>query len=81
MRYYLVPKKVVSFEEGEALAKNYNIQFFETSAKQDINVEKSFLAIAVDCVNRLNADSASISAPVSHRLAPGTTTKPAGGCC
>eukprot|EP01036_Dinobryon_divergens_P029878 gene29878-39046_t len=74
-------KRVVSFEEGEALAKTYNIQFFETSAKQNVNVEKSFLAIAVDVVNRLNEDSARISAPVGHRLAPGTTTKSAGGCC
>ncbi len=31
----------VSLEEGETLSKEYNIRFFETSAKQDQNVEKS----------------------------------------
>ena len=31
--------KVVSVEEGKALAKEYGIQFFETSAKNDIEVE------------------------------------------
>ena len=33
-------EKAVSTEEGNALAKEYNIKFFEASAKLDINVEK-----------------------------------------
>ena len=32
-------QRVVSFEEGKTLAKEYGIQFFETSAKNDMNVE------------------------------------------
>ena len=35
--------QAVSTEEGQALAKEYGINFFEASAKQDINVEKAFL--------------------------------------
>jgi hypothetical protein len=31
--------KVVSFEEGKQLASEFGIQFFETSAKNDMNVE------------------------------------------
>jgi GTPase SAR1 family protein len=31
--------RAVSTEEGQALATEYHIRFFETSAKQDINVE------------------------------------------
>ena len=37
---------VVTTEEGQSLANDFGIQFFETSAKNDINVEKSFVTIA-----------------------------------
>ena len=33
-------EREVSTEEGAQLAAEYGIQFFETSAKNDINVEK-----------------------------------------
>ena len=46
------PTQAISYEEGESLAKEYNIHFYETSAKQDINVEKSFITIATDVKNR-----------------------------
>ena len=37
----------VKWEEGKALAESCKIQFFETSAKEDINVTDAFLN--VDC--------------------------------
>ena len=52
----IVEQRAVSTEEGEALAKEYNIQFFETSAKQDINVERAFLHIASNVKDRLVND-------------------------
>ncbi len=52
----MTEQRAVSHEEGEGLAKEYNIHFFETSAKQDINVEKAFITIATDVKNRLIAD-------------------------
>lgn len=57
----LIPDFVqtVSFEEGETLAREYNIHFFETSAKQDMNVEKSFITIATDVKDRLMVDGGS----------------------
>jgi Ras-related protein Rab-8A len=51
--------QTVSFEEGETLAREYNIHFFETSAKQDMNVEKSFITIATDVKDRLMVDGGS----------------------
>lgn len=73
----------MSFEEGESLAKEYNIHFFETSAKQDINVEKSFITIATDVKNRLIADGGAGAGPAgAHKLAPGAAgEKKKGGCC
>ena len=41
-------QKQVTSEEGQALADEYNIKFFESSAKQDINVEKAFITIATE---------------------------------
>ena len=50
------------------MAKEYNIRFFETSAKQDLNVENSFLMIAKDVIERLIAAGGGSYAPT--RLTP-----------
>jgi hypothetical protein len=76
--------QAISYEEGEALAKEYSIHFYETSAKQDLNVEKAFITIATDVKNRLIADGGSGGAvPGGHKLAPGGGASAAkkGGCC
>jgi Ras-related protein Rab-8A len=76
-------QRAISYEEGEALAKEYNIHFYETSAKQDLNVEKSFITIATDVKNRLIADGGAGAVPGGHKLAPGGGAAAAkkGGCC
>ena len=65
------------------MAKEYNIHFYETSAKQDLNVEKSFITIATDVKNRLIADGGSGGgAAGGHKLAPGTgSAAKKGSCC
>jgi len=75
-------QRVISYEEGQALAKEYSINFFETSAKQDLNVEKAFITIATDVKNRLIADGGSNNANGGHKLAAGgNSTAPKKGCC
>ena len=47
-------ERMVSYGEGENLAKEFKIKFYETSAVEDLNVEECFLNIANDVVNRVS---------------------------
>jgi hypothetical protein len=49
----MVEKRVVTYEEGAAMARKYDIPFYETSAKKGENVKKSFVEIATIVKNRL----------------------------
>lgn len=42
----LLDKKVITTEQGMELAKEYNMSFFETSARSGLNVNESFFHIA-----------------------------------
>merc|ERR1712238_97439 len=52
----MLDEKVVSTEEGQKLAKEFGIDFWEASAKNDINVEQSFISIARGVKDRLVAE-------------------------
>lgn len=49
-----VEPREVSNEEGNMLAKNFNIKYFETSAMSNINVEESFKFLAEDIMTKQN---------------------------
>lgn len=49
----MAKERVVTTEKGQALASEYGIKFFETSAKTDVNVTEAFTAIATDIKKRL----------------------------
>lgn len=75
-------ERKVATEKGRALADEYKIKFFETSAKLNVNVDEAFMAIAKDIVDRLkeNPDhygSSGGSISVSEQKAK--TEK--SGCC
>jgi hypothetical protein len=38
--------QLVRYEEGQALANEFNVPFFETSAKEDVNVKEAFFTLA-----------------------------------
>merc|ERR1712127_775766 len=79
-------QRKVSTAEGQALADEYGIKFFETSAKSDINVDEAFLGIGREVKQRLVAENG------PHGRAPqGTNVRVTGenaktggkkaGCC
>ena len=41
-------EREVSYEEGSKLAKEYSFSFYETSAKEDINIKEIFHDLAID---------------------------------
>ena len=53
----------VSFEEGMELAKHYEIPFLETSAKNSINVENSFITMSNEIKRTIQTKA---SAPVAE---------------
>merc|ERR1712179_320892 len=52
----MVDEKVVSTEEGQALAKEFGIPFAEVSAKTNVSVDDSFKDLATAVKDRLQAD-------------------------
>jgi hypothetical protein len=48
-------QRVVSFKEGEELAKEFNIRFFEVSAEKDQNVETAFLTLTKEVNDRVES--------------------------
>ena len=45
-------QRVVPEEKGEQIAREHGIRFFETSAKANINIEKVFLTLAEDVLQK-----------------------------
>ncbi|XP_045805886.1 ras-related protein RABE1c-like [Trifolium pratense] len=60
-------KRVVPFSKGKALANEYGIKFFETSAKTSQNVNEAFFSIARDIKQRL-PDIDSTKTPTRFRI-------------
>ena len=52
-------QRVISEEEGEKKAKEFNVHFMETSAKMNININELFESIALDLVEMFQSKSES----------------------
>jgi Ras-related protein Rab-8A len=76
----MLDEKVVSTEEGQKLAAEFGMPFWETSAKTDVNVDQSFHALAAAVKDRLVADG--VGGPTANTVNL-NKKKPEGGkkCC
>jgi len=73
----------ITYAQGEALAKEYGIKFFETSAKLNTNVDEAFMSIATDIVERLrqNPDHYGSSGGGAIFVNDTVSKKDSKGCC
>ncbi|CAM6099443.1 unnamed protein product [Calypogeia fissa] len=63
----MADKRQIAKAQGQALADEYNIKFFETSAKTNFNVEEVFTSIARDIKIRLEqTNTARIELPAAR---------------
>ncbi|GAX75979.1 hypothetical protein CEUSTIGMA_g3422.t1 [Chlamydomonas eustigma] len=80
-------KRAVPYQVGKALADEYKMQFFETSAKENTNVEEVFSAIARDVIKRLQQEQqgriVEEAAPLKLTSSIDTSSakKKSRGCC
>lgn len=65
-------KRKITKEQGEQLAKEYNVKFMETSAMNRTNVEKAFTEIASDIKSKM--DQREVAAPPSGGAGGKTVT-------
>ena len=70
-------RREVTKKQGEDLSKKYNIPFYESSAKLDINVKNVFQELAEEAINKkINDDNAvDLSRPTLQK------DPKKGGCC
>ena len=73
----LVDKREVKTEEGEELGKEYNYQFFETTAKDGININEAFEALIKAIAEKYSYK------PVNHgyKLENEKVLNESKGCC
>ncbi|KAH7293100.1 hypothetical protein KP509_28G011900 [Ceratopteris richardii] len=63
-------KRAVSFSRGQDLANEYGLNFYETSAKTNMNVEQVFFTIARDIKQRLSEAATKTEQPAAITLSP-----------
>ncbi|CAK9215725.1 unnamed protein product [Sphagnum troendelagicum] len=77
-------RRVVPTAKGQALADEYGIKFFETSAKTNLNVEHVFFTIARDIKNRVAESNSNRVEPPGinlNALNTATSSAPSSSCC
>ena len=72
----LEEERVVSKEEGEQKAKEYNLDFFETSCKEGININEVFEKLTEDILMK----NVQLNSNEGEKLSK-TKTKKKSGCC
>eukprot|EP01017_Pseudomicrothorax_dubius_P001531 TRINITY_DN0_c534_g1_i3.p1 TRINITY_DN0_c534_g1~~TRINITY_DN0_c534_g1_i3.p1 ORF type:complete len:127 (+),score=29.78 TRINITY_DN0_c534_g1_i3:140-520(+) len=78
-----IADRCISSAEGKALAEKYGMQFFEASAKNDLNITPIFQSIAKEIKDRIlssEAPGATTGTGVKINSAGGEPVKKS-GCC
>ena len=74
----------VTVEQGKEFAQKYKMQFFETSAKNSINVQQAFEAMTREIINdnkETNIHTKKDNIVVSENISNSKNIKTKGNCC
>ncbi|XP_065062060.1 ras-related protein Rab-10-like [Rhopilema esculentum] len=74
-------KRMVSKTRGENIAREHNIKFFETSAKDNINVEHAFMELTQDILRKQLSDSSDTPSRAAGTVDPTRRPQKQAGCC
>lgn len=74
----MASERVIRTEDGEKLAKEYNVAFMETSAKTGMNVDLAFMAVAKDLKMKKTRKPADPKFNVAEYV---SQERKSGGCC
>lgn len=61
-KFDLAQRRAVTYDEGDALAREYHMPFFETSAVTNTNVDNAFMTLVADTKVRLDKEASEDSA-------------------
>ncbi|KAI9297306.1 ras-domain-containing protein [Neoconidiobolus thromboides FSU 785] len=70
----MTEKKVITTEQGQALADEFGIRFVETSAKSNIGVEEAFFTLARDIKKRIIDNASEARSPQNNNNVSLNTT-------
>jgi len=65
-----IPPRCVSFEEGQQLADKYETKFYETSAKEDININESLYEMSKTIVKNFDPNAMMASQVIKRKVPP-----------
>jgi GTPase SAR1 family protein len=73
-------KRLISEERGKNVATENGIKFFETSAKDNINIEQAFITLAEDILNKQSPNHED-KPPGGGTVNVGQSTSQKSSCC
>ena len=74
-------KRVVSTEQGQALADELGVPFLEVSAKSNINIDKAFYSLAADIKKRLVDSTKNDQQGAAVNVGEKSGSGKSGSCC
>jgi Ras-related protein Rab-1A len=64
----LMDKRVFTYSTGKVFANEMGIKYYETSAKEDINVHEAFLIIVADIKARIDSEDAALAKQMASKI-------------